>query len=78
MRRKIRVSVSFSPVALLMRLEEEVRKNCMKKEEKEHGEEELKGERDARKREVREGFWEDVIIRPVNSETGCGRQRLAC
>lgn len=30
------------------------------------------------KGEARESFWEDVIIRAVNSETGCGRQRLAC
>lgn len=28
--------------------------------------------------EVRKSLWEDVIMRAVNSKTGCERQRLSC
>lgn len=38
---------------------------------------EEEGGRDDRKRGERESFWEDAIMRTVNSETGCERQRLA-
>lgn len=41
------------------------------------GEGEKRRERDDRKREVRESFWEDVIMRTVNSVTGSERERLA-
>lgn len=51
----------------------------MREEEGEEEEEEEKEEeeRDDRKREEGERFWEDAIMRTVNSETGCERQRLA-
>lgn len=42
------------------------------------GEEEEEEERDDRIREERERLCEDAIMRTVNSETGCERQRLAC
>ncbi len=48
----------------------------MREEEGEEEEEEEK-ERDDRKRGERERFWEDAIMRTVNSETGCEKQRLA-
>lgn len=43
----------------------------------EEGEEEEEEDRDDRIRGEGERFWEDAIMRTVNSETGCERQRLA-
>lgn len=43
----------------------------------EEGEEEEEEERDDRIRGEGKRFWEDAIMRTVNSETGCERQRLA-
>lgn len=80
MKKKRRVSISFSPDALLIRGWKWNGGRTARKEEEEksvRGKEELKEERGARKRGEEE-FWEDVIIRAVNSETGCERQRLAC
>lgn len=37
----------------------------------------MEEEGDDRIRGWRQRFWEDAIMRTVNSETGCERQRLA-